>query len=51
MIEQNSFFSEDVMHFDSDKNRFAARLKSERLKKALKTEKQTVENILNSDYF
>lgn len=50
MIEQGSFFTEHIMRFDSDKNKFAAQLKSKRLKKERKTEKQTVENILNSDY-
>lgn len=51
MIEQGSFFSEHEMRFDSDKNKFAAKLKSERFRKGRKTEKQTVENILESEYF
>lgn len=43
MIEQGSFFAEHEMRFDSDKNRYCAELKSKRLKKERKKEKQIIE--------
>lgn len=47
MIEQGSFFTEHIMRFISDKNKFAAQLKSERFKKERKNEKQIVKTILD----
>lgn len=47
MIEQGSFFTEHKMHFDSDRDRFAAQSKSKRCKKERKNEKQTVKTMLD----
>lgn len=45
MIEQNSFLTEHQMRFDSDKNRFSLKIKSERLKKVRKKERQKIKTI------
>lgn len=43
MIKQNSFLTEHELRFDSNKNRFPAKLKSQRLRKERKRERQIVE--------
>ncbi len=49
MIEQDCILSEHQMRFDSDKNRFCVKLKSERLKKQRKKEKRIVETIIDDE--
>ena len=48
MIKKGSWFAEDVMCFDSDKNRYAAKEKSERLKKGRKNEKIIIRDELEN---
>ena len=50
MIEQGSFFVEKEMCFDSDKNKYSAKLKSERSKKDRKKEKQIINSIINLEF-
>ena len=49
MIEQNSFLTEHEMHFDTDKNKYCAELKSKRFKKERKKEKQTIRIMLENE--
>lgn len=46
MVKQGSFLCEQQMRFDSDKNAWAAQLKSERLKKDRKNSKKIIEENL-----
>ncbi|WP_298510099.1 hypothetical protein [uncultured Kordia sp.] len=47
MIKQGSFLAEATMHFNSDKNEYAAKDKSERIKKQRKNKKQIIKDDLN----
>lgn len=47
MIKQGSFLTEDTMHFNSDKNEYAAKDKSERIKKQRKNKNQIIKDELN----
>jgi len=47
MIKQGSFLTESAIHFNSDKNEYAARDKSERIKKQRKNKKQIIKDELN----
>jgi hypothetical protein len=49
MTEQGSYFTEHEMRFDSDKNRYSAKLKSQRFKKERRKEKETIKIILESE--
>lgn len=49
MLKQKSFLTEHQMRFDSDKNRFSLRFKSESYKKERKKEKQIVKTILDDE--
>ncbi len=49
MIQQNSFWSESKMYFDSDKNSRCAELKSLRHKKERKSEKKIIKELLENE--
>lgn len=49
MIRQGSWLMENHMHFDSDKNKYAAKDKSDRLKSDRKKEKQIIREELEND--
>lgn len=42
MVKQGSWFSEGSMHFNSDKNSYSAKTKSEKIKKQRKNKSQTI---------
>ena len=48
MIRQGSWLKESNMHFDSDKNQYTAKVKSEKLKADRKNEKRLIEKELES---
>lgn len=48
MIEQGSYFTEHEMRFDSDKNKYFAKLESKRIKKERREEKKTIKTILEA---
>lgn len=50
MIKQGSFLTESSMHFNSDKNEYAAKDKSERIKKQRKNKNQIIKDELNDLY-
>ena len=47
MIKKGSYLAESIMHFDSDKNSYAAKEKSKRIKKERKNKKQIIKDELN----
>jgi hypothetical protein len=49
MIEQGSFFSEFEMRFDSDKNKFSAKLKAKRLRKDRKKSQRNIKTIIDEE--
>lgn len=49
MIKQGSFIAESSMCFDSDKNKYGAKVKSERLKKERKDSQQTIRKIIEDE--
>lgn len=48
MIRQDSYLAEENMHFDSDKNKFSGKIKSERSKKDRKNEREIIKKILEN---
>ena len=50
MIEQGSWFTEHEIRFDSDKNKFTKKLKSERWKKGRKKAGQKIKEIIENEH-
>ena len=49
MIKQGSWLAEGNMHFNSDKNKYSGKIKSDRLKKERKNEQQTIRKIIETE--
>ena len=49
MIRQGSSLAEGNMHFDSDKNKFSGKTKSDRLQKVRKKEQQAIKKIIEEE--
>jgi hypothetical protein len=49
MIKQGSWFAEGNMHFNSDKNKYSGKIKSDRLKKDRKNEQQAIKKIIETE--
>ncbi len=49
MIKQGSWLAEGNMHFNSDKNKYSGKIKSDRLKNDRKNEQQTIKKIIETE--